>query len=206
MDSVAVGDVGADSEEPPGGARGGALRRVGLSGHAASMRLRICIRTRACRWRCRSRMVTGVHGSTSTGVPSSSTATKTIGHWAFEGFWDAPDRANRQSEYVDTGAPRVDDAGVQVDEFAGADGPVEVEVGDVGGHTVSATPLRGDGAACFVYPFQKRRAVHDSDHADIGRPHTEALNQRVARSIGRRACCVECISADLLCRWVSPIM
>ena len=192
MDSVAVGDVGADSEEPPGGARGGALRRVGLSGHRGvdafahlypHSRLAVALQIEDGDRRPR----LNVHGG-------AFVVDGNENNWALgglKGFGTHRIARIDSHEYVDTGAPRVDDAGVQVDEFAGADGPVEVEVGDVGGHTVSATPLRGDGAACFVYPFQKRRAVHDSDHADIGRPHTEALNQRVARSIW---------SAGLLCR------
>ena len=104
-------------------------------------------------------------------VHRASTATKTIGHWVvLKSF-----RAHRiaridRHEYMDTCAPRVDDAGVQVDEFGGADRSVEVQVANVGGCTVTATPLRGDGAACLVYPFHQRRAVHDADHADISRP------------------------------------
>ena len=57
-------------------------------------------------------------------------------------------------EYVHAGTPRVDDAGVQVHEFARCDGTVEVQVADVGGHASPATPLRGDGVPCLVYPFQ----------------------------------------------------
>src|SRR6185369_12803466 len=46
---------------------------------------------------------------------------------------------------VHTAAARVDQAGVQFDEFADADGSIEVEVTDGRGHAVAAAPVGGGG-------------------------------------------------------------
>jgi hypothetical protein len=73
----------------------------------------------------------------------------------------------RGDEEVHAGAPGVDEAGVQFDEFTDADGPVEMGVADVGGDAAAVTPLCGNGVGGLVDPSEQRAAVDGAAVAGV---------------------------------------
>ena len=84
---------------------------------------------------------------------------------------------------VHTAAARVDQAGVQFDEFADADGAIEVEVTDGRGHAVAAAPVGGGGEGRVIDPFEQCATVDEPVDADICRHDTVAVDCLVAARV-----------------------
>jgi hypothetical protein len=94
-------------------------------------------------------------------------------------------------EDVHAAAPRVDEAGLQFDEFTDADGPVEVKVADGGDDAPIATPLCGNAMGGLVDPVEKCAAVDESGDADIRGLDAEAVSCLVVANLrwpGRLLC------------------
>ncbi len=69
---------------------------------------------------------------------------------------------------------------MQFDEFTDGDGPVEVDVADVGGDAVPAAPLGGGGIRGLVDPFEQLAAVDRADDAGVGGLDEEPMDRLVA--------------------------
>jgi hypothetical protein len=88
-------------------------------------------------------------------------------------------------EYVHAAAPRVDEAGLQFDDFTDADGPVEVKVADGGYDAIAATPLCGNAMGGLVDPVEKCAAVDESGDADIRGLDADAVSCLVVANLWR---------------------
>jgi|SRR6185312_1905328 hypothetical protein len=77
-------------------------------------------------------------------------------HGALGGLTVVPGRAAAVDgdQEVNAAVSGVDDTGGQLDEIADPDGPVQMQVADVGGEAVATAPLCGGGVGGIVDPLE----------------------------------------------------